>query len=117
MNKNKKGFVHEILHFLNNLSENNCSNLPNKKQIYIFEESILKSINSDNCQNLAPKVKGKCLKSYLISIGDYNGGTIGWDIRYNIYGLFNLQNNEKFILPLKNFLKKNNALNFIDKFK
>ena len=44
MNENKKGFVHEILHFLNNLSENNCSNLPNKKQIYIFEESILKSI-------------------------------------------------------------------------
>ncbi len=45
MNENKKGFVYEILHFLNNLSENNCSNLPNKKQIYIFEESILKSIN------------------------------------------------------------------------
>ena len=82
-----------------------------------FSYTILKSINSDNCQNLAPKVKGKCLKSYLISIGDYNGGTIGWDIRFNIYGLFNLQNNEKFILPLKNFLKKNNALDFIDKFK
>ena len=42
MNENKKGFVHEILLFLNNLSENNCSNLPNKKQIYIFEESIFK---------------------------------------------------------------------------
>ena len=53
--------------------------------------------------------------SYLIAIGDYSGGTIGWDMSYNIYGLFNLQNNKKFILPLKNFFKKNNALNFVDK--
>ena len=80
-----------------------------------FSYTILHNINSDKCQSLAPKVKGKCLKSYLIAIGDYSGGTIGWDMSYNIYGLFNLQNNKKFILPLKNFFKKNNALNFADK--
>ena len=80
-----------------------------------FSYTILHNINSDKCQSLAPKVKGKCLKSYLIAIGDYSGGTIGWDMSYNIYGLFNLQNNKKFILPLKNFFKKNNALNFTDK--
>ena len=80
-----------------------------------FAYTILHNINSDKCQSLSPKVKGKCLKSYLIAIGDYSGGTIGWDMSYNIYGLFNLQDNKKFILPLKNFLKKNNALNFVDK--
>ena len=80
-----------------------------------FSYTILHSINPDKCQSLAPNIKGKCLKSYLLSIGDYSGGTIGWDMSYNIYGLFNLQNNEKFVLPLKNFFKKNNALNFVEK--
>ncbi len=41
----KKGFVHEIVYFLDKLAENNCLNLPNKKRIYMFEEAILKSIN------------------------------------------------------------------------
>ena len=54
-----------------------------------FSYTILLNINQDEkCQNLVPNVEGKCLKSYLIAIGDYSGGSMGWDMSYNIYGLF-----------------------------
>ena len=49
---------------------------------------------------------------FLISVGDYSGGSMGWDMGYNIYGLFSINDNRKFILPLKNF-NKNNAVNYI----
>lgn len=63
--------------------------------------------------SLSTHVKGNCTKAYLVSIGDYSGGTMGWDMSYNIYGLFSLSDEQKYILPLKNFYKKNDAINFI----
>ena len=41
----ESGFIHEIVLFLKNLGDDKCLNTPDKKQIYIFEEAILKSIN------------------------------------------------------------------------
>ena len=41
----ESGFIHEIVLFLKNLGDDKCLNIPDKKQIYIFEEAILKSIN------------------------------------------------------------------------
>ena len=41
----ESGFIHEIILFLKNLGDDKCLNIPDKKQIYIFEEAILKSIN------------------------------------------------------------------------
>ena len=41
----EREFIHEIVLFLENLAEGKCLNIPDKKQIYIFEEAILKSIN------------------------------------------------------------------------
>ena len=32
---------------------------------------------------------------------------------YNIYGLFSFKDNRKFIIPLKNFRKKNDAVNYM----
>ena len=78
-----------------------------------FEYTILEEIASDECQTLAPHVEAKCLGSYLISIGDYSGGTMGWDMSHNIYGLFALNNNQKYVIPLKNFDKKNDAINYV----
>jgi len=78
-----------------------------------FAYSILAEIPIEQCRTLAKNFKGECLKSYLISIGDYSGGTMGWDMSYNIYGLFSLSNGQKYILPLKNFYKKNDAINYI----
>ena len=45
INEIESGFIHEIVLFLKNLDDDKCLNIPDKKQIYIFEEAILKSIN------------------------------------------------------------------------
>ena len=65
------------------------------------------------CNKLAPHINGKCEESFLISVGDYSGGSMGWDMNYNIYGLFSFKDNRKFIIPLKNFRKKNDAVNYM----
>ena len=39
--------------------------------------------------------------------------TMGWDMSYNIYGLFSLNDGRNFVLPLKNFHNKNDAINYI----
>ena len=38
---------------------------------------------------------------------------MGWDMSYNIYGLFSLNDGRNFVLPLKNFHNKNDAINYI----
>jgi hypothetical protein len=78
-----------------------------------FSYSILAKLSLDKCLSLSTHVKGNCTKAYLVSIGDYSGGTMGWDMSYNIYGYFSLSNEQKYILPLKNFYKKNDAINYI----
>ena len=78
-----------------------------------FSYTILEELSSNKCQSLTTHVKGSCLKAYLISIGDYSGGTMGWDMSYNIYGLFSFNDERSFVLPLKNFYNKNDAINYI----
>ena len=78
-----------------------------------YEYTILSKVPLEKCKKLAPHIIGKCEESFLISVGDYSGGSMGWDMSYNIYGLFSFNNNRKFIIPLKNFRKKNNAVNYV----
>ena len=78
-----------------------------------YEYTLLSKIPLKKCKKLAPHINGKCEESFLISVGDYSGGSMGWDMSYNIYGLFSFNDNRKFIIPLKNFYKKNNAVNYI----
>ena len=78
-----------------------------------YSYTIISNVPLKNCKNLAPHINGKCEASFLISVGDYSGGSIGWDMSYNIYGLFYFNNDKKFIIPLKNFYKKNNAVNYL----
>ena len=75
---------------------------------------ILTEVSRKNCQNLAPNLNAKCEGAYLIAVGDYSGGSMGWDYAYNIYGLFSLQDKRKFVVPLKNFHKKNDAINYVE---
>jgi hypothetical protein len=72
---------------------------------------ILAEVPLKQCQELSPHIVGNCEKSFLISIfdDDYHSRFI----YYNIYGLFSIGTNKKFILPLKNFYKKNDAINYI----
>ena len=76
---------------------------------------ILTKVSRKNCQNLAPNLKGKCEGAFLIAVGDYSGGSMGWDYSYNIYGLFSLPDKRKFVVPLRNFYKKNDAVNYVEK--
>ena len=65
---------------------------------FSYLKTILLNINQDECQNsiLVPNVEFvfkicikiipvsshiKILKSYLIAIGDYSGGSMGWDMK------------------------------------
>ena len=80
-----------------------------------YEYTILSRVPLKKCKKLAPHIEGKCEESFLISLGDYSGGSIGWNMSYNIYGLFFLNDEQKYIIPLKNFYKKNDAINYIKK--
>ena len=88
----------------------NCSS---KFSCTEYAYKILYKVPLEKCKKLAPYINGKCEESFLISVSNYGGGSMGWDRSYNIYGLFSLNENRKFIVPLKNFNKKNNAVNYI----
>ena len=76
---------------------------------------ILGVIENDKCQELAPYMKGRCKESYLLYLGDWQGGSMGYTLRTGIYGLFALDDGEEYIVPLKYFSNENYALNYLDK--
>ena len=79
-----------------------------------YAYSILTNVSLNKCQELAPNLSGQCRQSFLIAVSDYSGGSMGPDIGYNIYGLFSFKDKQRFIIPLKNFQKKNDAINYME---
>ena len=75
--------------------------------------SIIENINKNKCLELSPNLGYKCLSSYLVKAGDYSGGSMGWDMSYGIYGLFDLDKLGPSIIPLIFFENKNEALNYL----
>ena len=75
---------------------------------------VIKILDLSKCNQLAKQLS-QCSDSYLIRIGYHSGGTIGWLGRYYIFGIFEDQNNMKFLVPLKSFDNKNLALNELNK--
>ncbi len=78
-----------------------------------YSYQILAKLSSKQCQALAPHLKNPCKDAYLLGVGDYSGGSMGWDTSFVIYGNF-LLNDHHLIVPLKNFSSKNEAKNFTD---
>lgn len=76
------------------------------------EYELLAEISTTQCQALAPNLRGRCIESYLVEIFE-PGGSMSF-VWHNIYGLFELRNDERMIFPLKNFETLNSARNFID---
>ena len=74
---------------------------------------IIKKIDEKKCSALAPNINSKCLSSYLVNAGDFSGGSMGWDMSYGIYGLFDLEKLGPSIVPLIFFENKNEALNYV----
>ena len=79
-----------------------------------YAYTVLARVSRKHCESLAPNLKGTCQAAFLVAAADYAGGSMGWDHGYNIYGLFTLENGQKLIVPLKNFNKKNDAINYIE---
>ena len=78
-----------------------------------FGYSTIKKIDEKKCSALAPNINSKCLSSYLVNAGDFSGGSMGWDMSYGIYGLFDLEKLGPSIVPLIFFENKNEALNYL----
>ena len=77
--------------------------------------SIIETIADKKCLELSPNINSKCLSSYLVKAGDYSGGSMGWDMSFGIYGLFDLDKLGPSIVPLIFFENKNEALNYLSK--
>jgi hypothetical protein len=76
--------------------------------------NVLAKVPLKICQNIGPNLKGKCKESFLIAIGDYSGGSMGWHYEYIIYGLFAFKDNKRFLVPLKRFENKTHATKFLN---
>lgn len=79
-----------------------------------FEYRRLATVSLAECRRLAPHMPGRCESAYLVRAGDYSGGTIGWNMQFNLYGLFALDDGRRALVPLVIFHTRNEALNFID---
>ena len=74
--------------------------------------SVLGDISQRYCEELTIDLDG-CIEAKLIEVADYSGGSFGWLFSYGIFGLFELPNQKKIMLPLKYFATKNDALNIL----
>ena len=79
--------------------------------------TILGEIKKEHCNELAPNLKGKCKESYVLWLGEWTGGSMGYTFRNGVYGLFELEDGKEYIVPLKYFFNKNYALNYLDSLK
>ena len=61
---------------------------------------LLKPIDLRTCADLSPKIGAPCLKAFRVEVGGYSGGSMGWDIRDGIYGLFDLDELGLSVVPL-----------------
>ena len=61
---------------------------------------ILNPVSLDQCSSMAPDIGSACIESYRMEVGEYSGGSMGWDIRKGIYGLFNLPSIGLAVIPL-----------------
>lgn len=68
-----------------------------------FEQmyELLEQVSVNDCDSLAPSIGTKCIAAYRIKVGEYSGGSMGWDIRKGIYGLFEVNSEGFTIVPLR----------------
>ena len=62
---------------------------------------VLDPIDVRECSSLAPNIGSACLQAFKVKIGEYSGGSMGWDFRQGIYGLFDIEGMGLSVVPLK----------------
>lgn len=75
--------------------------------------SLVAEIPLSHCQQLAPNTDAECVESYMVYVGDWGGGSFGFDYTAAIYALFK-QDNNFFMAPLKYLGHYNSGLNYLD---
>ena len=63
--------------------------------------ALLEEVPPSKCNDLAPHIGTDCLTAFEIEVGEYSGGSMGWDLTQGIYGLFNLPAVGLVIVPLR----------------
>lgn len=61
---------------------------------------VLKRVSYSHCSALAPDIGAPCIEAFEIKVGEYSGGSMGWDIRRGTYGLFDLHELGLSVVPL-----------------
>lgn len=80
---------------------------------YTVRYIILSDVSTSLCANLAPSLSGECNQSYLVKIGDWEGGSRGFYWNYNIYGLFTMKDKKRYIFLLKRFINIEEAKKYL----
>ena len=62
---------------------------------------VLDPIDVRECSSLAPNIGSVCLRAFKVRMGEYSGGSMGWDFRQGIYGLFDIDGMGLSVVPLK----------------
>jgi uncharacterized protein len=83
------------------IADQKVSATANDRDDYNYE--IVASIGTDLCQKLAPNIIGTCEESYVLKVADWGGGSKGHSVSFMLYGLFNMVDDKKYIIPLKRF--------------
>ena len=63
-------------------------------------------IDHDTCSKLAPNIKGTCIESHIVYLQEYGGGSMGPTTSIGIFGLFQLDNDKEYMVPLKYLTEK-----------
>ena len=71
-------------------------------------------IDQDTCHKLAPNIKGTCVESHIIYLQDYGGGSMGPSTSIGMYGLFKLDTDKEYMVPLR-YLTEKAALEYTSK--
>ena len=62
---------------------------------------LIGNTSLEECSALAPDIGSECIQAFQVEVGEYSGGSMGWDVRHGTYGLFDLKGLGLSVVPLK----------------
>ena len=78
-----------------------------------YDYTLWYSVSPEQCSALAPNIGAPCLESYLVQLSNYSGGSIGVKNSHVVFGVFDLPELGKSIVPLHMFDTANDGLNLV----
>lgn len=78
-----------------------------------YDYTLWHSVSPEQCSALAPNIGVPCLESYLVQLSNYSGGSIGVKNSHVVFGVFDLPELGKSVVPLHMFDTSNDGLNLV----